>query len=155
MTTDASLQPDTYILGTVRHSLTGAHIVFLSLEGDDVTPIAAFSRAADASVAQLQTEEALRRMVDTMENAPDEQAEEAGVAVWVTFLREMNAVSDTEVEPFTREQLAVIERGFAALKEQAAQVPDVPDGFSRVLTYSPDALAGIEMPRVRLTRKEN
>ena len=141
---------DTYILGTVRHALTGAHIVIISLEGDDITPVAAFTRAADAAVAQTQTEDALRRMVDTMENAPDDESEAAGVAVWVAFLRQMDAVSDAEMKPFSREQLAVIERGFAALKEQSAQVPDAPEGFSRVLTYSPEALAGVEMPRVRL-----
>lgn len=143
--------PNAFILGTVRHSRTGAHIVFLSLDGEDVTPIAAFTRASDANVAQKQTEEALRRLVEVVESAPDEEAEDAGIAVWVTFLRQMNAVSDAEMTPFSHAQLAVIERGFAALKEQSRAVPDAPEGFSRVLDYSPEALAGIEMPRVRLT----
>lgn len=76
--------------------------MFISLEGNDVTPVAAFTRAADASVAQTQTEEALRRMVDTMENAPDSEAQAAGVGVWVKFLREMDAVSDAPMQPKPR-----------------------------------------------------
>lgn len=144
-----------FILGTARHAGTGAHTVYVSLEGNDATPIAAFIRAVDAAVAQTRTEDTLHQMlstvVDTVKNDPDKDASAAGFAVWVTFLWELDAVSDAVVKPFSAEQLARIQQGFAALKEQARAVPAAPEGFSRVLTYSPEALAGVSMPRVRLT----
>lgn len=45
------LPSSTYILSTVRHSQTGAPVVFFTLGGDDVLPVAAFLCAFDAAVA--------------------------------------------------------------------------------------------------------
>ena len=139
------------IVGVTRHQRTGAYIVWMSLEGNDVTPVGAWRSEATATAAMEETAEEYHRLADAMENAAPEQAEQVGLDHWIAFIEDMKQRSDTEPTPFPDSQLAEMGRGIAALLKQRQQVPTSPEGFARVLRYSDAALAGLEMPRVRLT----
>lgn len=148
-----TLPDDTYIVGVVRHTVTGAYIVVMCLGGDDVDPVAAFDDREAARTAQRETLAAIHQLAAVVENTDtsDAEAQQRGMALWADFLDRMYQKSTADISPLTPEHLAYIEGEIATVSVQSAQAPPVPDGFNRVLTYSPQALAGEEMPSVRLT----
>ena len=137
------------IVGLTKHSRTGAHIVWMSLEGNDVTPVGAWKDEATAAPMVEETAHEFHRMVDAMDRAAPRHEGDAGFGHWSAFLSEMKGRSDADTTPFDDAQLAIIGENIAAMMEQKQAAPDAPDGFARVLLYSEAALQGSVMPRVR------
>lgn len=154
------LSEEQSIVGVTRHNATGGYIVWVSLDGNDVTPVGAWKGEAVAGEMVQETADEFHRLVDAMDRAAEtgspsqldqpNQAEEAGIKHWTAFLADMEARSDAPVTSFSEAQLAEIGRHITALIEQRRNVPCAPEGFARVLLYSDAALAGVAMPRVRL-----
>ena len=141
------------IIGQSKHHQTGAYTVWVSLNGDDVTTVGAWRAEAHAIQAMQETGEAYHQLTNVMGNAAPEQAETVGVDQWGAFLDRMNQQSGIKATPFSQEQLAEIGRNIEALMKHHPTTQETPDGFARVLFYTPQTLAeltGLEMPRVRL-----
>lgn len=145
------LNENQFLTGVTQHAQTGAFIVWASLDGNEVHLLAGFARLADAEEAARDTENSFRQTQDAMNAAAPENADQAGADFMNAFVRQLVARSDREPTPFPPAQLQAIGQHIQKLWQEYQRIPDRPDGFSRVVVFTPKAFDGTEPPRVRLT----
>ena len=114
------------------------------MEGNDITPVGAWTSEETANAAIRETSKEFHHMVVAMESADQDQAEEAGIKHRNDFMEDMKRRSDAATTPFSAEQLTDIAEYLSALMKQRQGVPE---GMARVLVYSPEALAGKDRKR--------
>ena len=142
------------IIGQVRHHQTGAFIVWFMLDDEGrVASIGAWQKEADAVKVVQEAIEAYHRLTDTLGNTAPELSRKVAWKHIRAFGDTMRSRSDAEVTVFSQVQLAEIIRNVAAFLKQQPIVPESPEGSLRVLQYTSQSIAGMEVPHLPLTHR--
>jgi hypothetical protein len=133
------------LVGVLQHRVTGAFIVFLSLDGDDIRLVAAHASEEKAHSVRQEVEAAVQRTISNrirneIASGRDDVADaEVEVADWIGLLHAWMKGSDAPLTPFPEEQLAVIGERIQDVLRQRQNLPPLDSGTARVTVFAPDS----------------
>lgn len=136
-TGDLHLTGSQTLVGVVQHAVTGAFVVFLSLDGDDIRQIAVHTSEAKAQTLRQEIESAVQSLLAERIQNSDADSEEAAVQEWVRLLDSWTGLSDAPLIPFSQGQLQSLGQSIQEALRQRQSLPPLAPGTSRVTLFVP------------------